>query len=80
MVGSLIEEVRSELGVKKRVQLGQVERKWEDHHRQWEQHTHGTDHRVGRAPLQGDETMRQREVMSVHCGVRQTCSEPSSAT
>lgn len=31
MVEGLREEVRSELGILKRVQLGQVERKWEDH-------------------------------------------------
>lgn len=47
MAGRLIEEVRSELGILKRVQLGQVERKWEDHPRQWDQHTRGSDHRVG---------------------------------
>lgn len=55
----LIEEVRSELGLDKRVQLGQVERKWEDHPKQWDQHTRGTDHRVRRAPLWRNETARQ---------------------
>lgn len=39
--------------------MGQVQRKWEDHPRQWDQHMRGTDHRVGRAPLRRKENQRQ---------------------
>lgn len=46
---SLMEEVRSELGLKIPGQLGQVERKWETIPSTELAHTRGTDHRVGGA-------------------------------
>lgn len=36
-----------------------MQRKWEDHPRQRDQHMRGTDHRVDRAPLRRKENQRQ---------------------
>lgn len=44
---------------------------------QWDQHTRGTDHRVGRAPLWRNEMARQREVMSVHSEVNRIALSPA---
>lgn len=69
--------MRSELGLDKRVQLGQVERKWEDHP------SSGTSTHValttgwGGPPLWRNEMARQREVMSVHSEVKRIALSPA---